>query len=101
MPAKMEITGEIARILLSGDFDFSTQGSLGEVTAQALNSVSVREIQIDMGSVTFMDSSFIRALLQLQEAAKAHNKTLSLWNCNEQIRNTFGIGGFDQLFTIH
>jgi HptB-dependent secretion and biofilm anti anti-sigma factor len=101
MPAKVEITGKIARIILAGDFDFSTQGNLGDAIDRALSTDVAKEIQVDMTHVTFIDSSVIRALLKLQEIAKAKNKSLSIWNCNEQIREIFAIGGFDQMFIIH
>lgn len=100
MPAKLEITGDIARIVLSGDLDFSGQENLERAIHQALSIDSAKEIQVDMTHVSFIDSSVIRALLNLQEKAKRKNKSLSLWNCNAQIRETFGIGGFDQLFVI-
>lgn len=101
MPAKLEITGDIARIILSGDLDFSGQQSLDQAINQALRVESAKEIQVDMTQVSFIDSSVIRALLNLQEMARARNKSLSLWNCNAQIREIFGIGGFDQMFVIH
>ncbi|HLA07312.1 MAG TPA: STAS domain-containing protein [Anaerolineales bacterium] len=101
MPAKVEITGEIARIVLSGDLDFSTQGNLGDAFHQALSSEATKEIHVDMTDATFIDSSVIRALLKLRETAIAHDKLMSIWNCNEQIREIFVIGGFDQLFVIH
>lgn len=101
MPAKVESTGAIARIILSGDLDFSTQGNLADAMDQVLSMDTAKEIHIDMTNTTFIDSSVIRALLKLQETAIAKEKSLSIWNCNEQIRETFEIGGFDQLFTIH
>ena len=101
MPAKVEIIGEIARIILSGDLDFSTQANLGDAIDQALSTALTKEIHVDMADATFIDSSVIRALLKLREAAIARDKPLSIWNCNEQIREIFGIGGFDQLFVIH
>lgn len=101
MPAKMEITGEIARIILSGDLDFSTQGNLGDAIDQALSIELAKEIHIDMTDATFIDSSVIRALLKLRETAIAHDKSLSIWNCNEQIREIFVIGGFDQMFVMY
>ncbi|HEX6269676.1 MAG TPA: STAS domain-containing protein [Anaerolineales bacterium] len=101
MPAIVETTGEIARIILSGAFDFSTQGNLGDAIDQALSMDGVKEIHVEMTNVTFIDSSVIRALLKLREAAVAHNKSLSIWNCNEQIREIFVIGGFDQMFVLH
>lgn len=101
MPAKVEITGEIARIILSGDLDFSSQANLGDAIDQALSMALTKEIHVDMANATFIDSSVIRALLKLREAAIARDKPLSIWNCNEQIREIFMIGGFDQLFVIH
>lgn len=101
MPAKVEVTGEVARIVLSGDVDFSTQGNLGEAIDQALSTDEAKEIQVDMTDATFIDSSVIRSLLKLQERALAKDKTMSIWNCNELIREIFVIGGFDLMFVIH
>jgi anti-anti-sigma factor len=101
VPATVEITGEIARIILSGDLDFSTQSHLGSAIEQALAFEAARELHVDMANVTFIDSSVIRALVKLRETALAQNKALSLWNCSEQIREIFAIGGFDQIFVLH
>ncbi|HEX9333728.1 MAG TPA: STAS domain-containing protein [Anaerolineales bacterium] len=101
MPAKVETTGKIARIILSGDIDFSTQGNLGDAIDQALSIDIAKEIHVDMTDATFIDSSVINTLLKLQEIASAKDKSLSIWNCNEQIREIFVIGGFDQMFVIH
>ena len=101
MPAKVEIRGEIARILLSGDVDFSSQVNLGEAIDQALSVDVAKEIQVDMTDAIFIDSSVIRSLLKLQERALAKGKSLSIWNCNGHIREIFVIGGFDQMFVLH
>ena len=101
MPAKVDVTGETARIVLSGDLDFSTQESLGKAIHEALSVTAAKEIQVDMTDVAFIDSSVIRALLKLQELASAAQKSMSIWNCNEQIREIFVIGGFDQMLIIH
>jgi anti-anti-sigma factor len=101
MPAKVETTGELARIILSGDLDFATQDHLSQAIGQALSIADAKEIQVDMANVNFIDSSVIRALLELQEIANANGKALSIWNCNKQIRDIFMIGGFDQMFVIH
>lgn len=100
MPAKVETMGEITRIVLSGDVDFSTQVNLGEAIDQALSVDAAKEIQVDMTDATFIDSSVIRSLLKLQERAFAKDKSLSIWNCNDHIREIFVIGGFDQMFVI-
>jgi anti-anti-sigma factor len=100
MPAKVELTGSIARIILSGNLDFSTQEELVAAIDQVLGSAAAKEIQVDMADATFIDSSAIRALLKLQELAREKDKSLSIWNCNEQIRETFAIGGFDRMFIL-
>lgn len=101
MPATVEFTGDIARLALSGDFDFSSQEDLSNAINEILNANAIREIHVDLIDATFIDSSVIRALLKLREAALAGGKSLSLWNCNEYIREIFTIGGFDQLFVMH
>ena len=100
MPATVEFTGDIARLILSGDFDFSTQENLSDAIEQVLNANAMREIHVDLMDATFIDSSVIRALLRLRESAISNGKSLSLWNCNEQIREIFTIGGFDQMFVL-
>jgi anti-anti-sigma factor len=100
MPATVELTGNIARIILSGNLDFSTQEDLVRAIDQALGSDAAKEIQVDMADVIFIDSSAIRALLKLQEMARGKDKSLSIWNCSEQIRETFAIGGFDRMFVL-
>ena len=100
MPAIVESTGEIARIVLYGDIDFSTQENLGNAINQALSIDTAKEIHVDMTNATFIDSAVIRALLKLQEKAIAENKSVSIWNCNAHIREIFVIGGFDLMFVI-
>ena len=100
MPATVEITGNAARIILSGEFDFSTQDDLGSAIDEALGAQGIKEIHIDFTSTTFIDSSVIRSLLKLRQNAAADGKSLSLWNCNEHIQEIFVIGGFDQMFDI-
>jgi len=99
--AIVEVTGEIARIVLYGDIDFSIQENLGNAIDQALGVETAKEIQVDMTNATFIDSSVIRSLLKLQERARSKGKSISIWNCNDHIREIFGIGGFDQMFVIH
>jgi anti-anti-sigma factor len=101
MPATVEFTGDIARLVLSGNFDFSRQEDLGSAIDEILSANAIRDIQVDLVDATFIDSSVIRALLRLRESALQGGKSLSIWNCNDQIREIFVIGGFDQIFVIH
>ena len=70
MPAKLEITGEIARIILSGDLDFSTQGNLGDAIDQALSIEFTKEIHVDMTDVTFI--RFLRHSSAVETSRNCH-----------------------------
>ena len=100
MSITIEFDKTIARIILSGDIDYSTQDEIREQNNIAIGAAQVTEIHVDLGAVTFIDSSGIRALLMLQEKAAAGKKTLILYNCRNTIREIFEIGGFDETFTI-
>jgi len=100
MSATVEIRRNVARIILSGALDFSTQGDLHRAHEEALAADAVREIDIDLANVTFVDSSVIRAWLLLQQKAVTQGKVLVLLNIGDSIRAIFDIGGFDKVFTI-
>jgi len=99
MPATVEYTGGVARIILMGEFDFSSQENLNLTFEEALT-FPTNEIQIDLEQTIFIDSSVIRLLLILREAAKRNKKNLVLLHCSERIYEIFKIGGFDQVFDI-
>lgn len=99
MPATVEFTDGVARISLLGDFDFSSQENLNLTFEKALE-IPSNEIRVDFEDTTFIDSSVIRLLLILREAARRNKKNLVLLNCNERIYEIFKIGGFDQVFDI-
>jgi anti-anti-sigma factor len=100
MPAKVEIREHTAVIILSGELDFSSQEEIHRAINEALAVNAAGEIQVDLGNVTFMDSSVIQALLTLQEKANLDRKSLTLVNCRDHIREILTIGGFDHIFKI-
>jgi anti-anti-sigma factor len=100
MTITVEIHGHIASILLSGNVDYSSQEEIRNANHKTLSADQVREIHVDFAKVTFMDSSIIRALLNLQRETDAKGKSLVLLNCNNYMREVFEIGGFDKMFTF-
>jgi anti-sigma B factor antagonist len=99
MSAKVSISGNTASVSLLGDFDFSTQDELSKAFEAALSSPA-NDICIDMEKTNFIDSSVIRMLLKLRQAAMQRNKSLAIVNCNEHIYEIFEIGGFNHIFDI-
>jgi anti-anti-sigma factor len=99
MPATISTSGNIARINLAGEFDFSSQDELKQVSEKAL-AADTQVIHIDMQQATFIDSSVIRMFLKLNDTARKNSKSLVIMNCNERIYEILAIGGFDQVFDI-
>ena len=99
MPATIAITGNVARIGLLGDFDFSNQDELRLTFEQVINAQGA-EIEIDLQETSFIDSSVIRLFLKLRDMAEKNNKSLVIVHCNERIAEIFAIGGFDKVFDI-
>ncbi len=100
MSITVEFSGITARIILSGDIDYSTQEKNLKEYNKALNAKNIKQIQVDLANVTFLDSSGIRALLSLQVKAGKKGISMLLLNCNNLIREIFEIGGFDKMFTM-
>ena len=100
MTVTIQIQGTTANISLSGNVDYSMQDDLRRVNKQALSDPQVKEIHVDCGDLTFLDSSVIRALLTLQKEASAAGKLLALLHCSDTTREVFEIGGFDRMFTF-
>lgn len=98
MPATISTSGNIARINLAGEFDFSSQDELKQVFEKAI--AAAQTIHLDMQHATFIDSSVIRMFLKLNETARKNGKSLVILNCSERIYEIFAIGGFDQIFDI-
>lgn len=99
MSATISTSGNIARINLAGEFDYSTQENLNGVFDKALNSTA-NEICIDMQKTLFIDSAIIRMLLKLHDTTKRSKKSLTLVNCSARIMEILTIGGFDRILDI-
>ena len=99
MPATVETSGKVTRIVLSGEFDFSSQENLNQAFDKAIRA-GTNKIILDLEKALFIDSSVIRLFLKLHDAARKNKKSLTLTHCNERIFEIFKIGGFDQVFDI-
>jgi len=100
MPASIELNGNICKIVLTGKFDYSVHDDFQRVITDSLTGEDTREIHVDMSLVTFMDSSAISLLLQLNGKAIHQGKSLLLVNCNNNLREILAIGGFDSVLMI-
>jgi anti-anti-sigma factor len=100
MQANIETAEGKTRIRLHGRFDFSAHRTFRESYASALDARDVREVEIDLGQVDYMDSSALGMLLMLREKAQAANKCVFLSNCRGSVRQVLDIANFGKLFTM-
>lgn len=89
-----------ARISLNGRFDFSAHREFKNCYEPTLKAADVTELEIDMGSVEYLDSSALGMLLMLKEKAGSSNKRVSLTNCKGSVRQVLDIANFAKLFPI-
>ena len=100
MFAQVETDAGKTCIRLNGRFDFSAHRAFRESYAPWLDADEVRELEIDLGAVDYLDSSALGMLLMLREKAQAANKAVSLANCRGAVRQVLDIANFGKLFSI-
>lgn len=89
-----------AVIRLQGRFDFSAHRELRDSCGSLLAAENVRELQLDMGGLEYMDSSALGMLLLLKERADAASKRVALHNCKGTVRQVLDIANFGKIFSI-
>lgn len=88
------------RIALGGRFDFSSHREFRDVTEQLLARGTVTTLEIDLGAVTYLDSSALGMLLMLRDKARAAHCDVVLAHCSAPVRQVLDVANFQKLFTI-
>ncbi len=87
-------------IQLHGRFDFSSHREFRGAYDEVLRETGVRDIELDLGGVDYLDSSALGMLLLLRERAEAASKRVTLVNCRSAVRQVLDIANFGRLFPI-
>lgn len=89
-------------------FTMPIRGRVDAVTAPQLNrevheqiSAGARRLLLDLGEVTFLSSSGLRALLLIRKELMTLGGELRLAALQPQVHEVFSITGFTQVFAIH
>jgi anti-anti-sigma factor len=83
---------------LTGEFDIATTAELRDSILTQHRGES--HVLVDLTDVTFMDSSALRALLDVRNALAEHRATLTLANPTPNIRRLLTITGTAELFGV-
>ena len=86
-------------ISINGRFDFNLYKDFRDAYEDGLKKGNLRFI-INLAQTEYMDSSALGMLLVLKERSGGDNSSVTLTNCNKEIKNILTISNFDKLFTI-
>ncbi len=97
-----QVTTVGARVIISieGRFDFNRHREFRSACEQALTQSGVRDVEVNLGGVDYIDSSGLGMLLMLRETAGAGHKTVTLCNCQDNVKQILQVANFGKLFPI-
>jgi len=100
MAINVQINDRLARIIMSGRFDFQVHRDFKDAYTPLIGNAEVNEIEVEMSKVDYLDSSALGMLLLLGERAKAANKSVMLFVTSGFVSRVFEFANFSKIFNI-
>ena len=94
------ISDSKASLTIHGRFDFSIHRDFRSNYETILDTGGVRELDIDLSNVDYVDSSALGMLLLLREKSMAHNIQMKLNSPQSAVRQVLEVANFGRLFNI-
>jgi anti-sigma B factor antagonist len=99
-PLQLFVSGEgTTRLIVAGELDGATAVLLSEQLRQLVADL-VGDLTIDIGLVTFIDSTGLSLLISLHKQVRALGRTLTVADPTPMARRLLEITGLDQALTI-
>jgi anti-sigma B factor antagonist len=93
-------SGKHAVITLSGRLDMNTSPDLRKIALALYTKRSIKYLTIDFTDVSFIDTSGLATLLEIQVAAKENSVQLILSGLNEKVQYLIDVNGLTAFFNI-
>lgn len=90
--------GSQLTISIEGRFDFSAHQDFRRCY-EALQA-RPRSYRVDLGGTTYLDSSALGMLLLLRDHAGGDAASVTIVNCNPDVKKILKLSNFEQLFSI-
>jgi anti-sigma B factor antagonist len=87
------------RVVMAGELDGASAPPLSEQLCDVAGEL-VGDLVVDIGLLTFMDSTGLSLLLSLHKMVRACGRTLTIRDPTPMARRLFQITGLDQLLTV-
>jgi anti-anti-sigma factor len=84
------------RAVLAGEIDFASSSSMQARIASALERHRAKALILDLSEVHFMDSSGLRAIVQIQRELSESDGGMVLFDPTAQVRRILALTGLDQ-----
>jgi anti-anti-sigma factor len=97
---KISIDGPSCDLHIAGDVDIASAGALTEIGLLCLHTEAVRSLVVDLGAVTFLDSTGIGALIVLRNESIELGTDLRLRDLPERVRKVLEITGLTSVFSL-
>lgn len=100
MSIEVQVMNGVGRMAMAGRFDFQAHREFKEAYSKLLDDAGVRQVEIELGKVDYIDSSALGMLMLLNERAKAASKAVALVNPSGTVAQVLDIANFKRIFTI-
>ena len=100
MAINVQILDKTARINMFGRFDFQVHREFKEAYTPLLDNPVVKEIEVEMSKVDYLDSSALGMLMLLNERARTVNKPITLLNTSGVVSQVLAVANFSKIFNI-
>lgn len=100
MQISTRIEGRLGQIALVGRFDFGAHRDFRVAYEQLFAQAEIKEIEVDMHGVEYLDSSALGMLLLLKERAAANGREVTLSQCRGMVKQVLEIANFGKLFVM-
>lgn len=100
MDINVSTQGSVARIEMSGRFDFSLHRAFKDAYDPLMSKAGIQNLEIDLSKVEYLDSSALGMLLLLRERAQAANVSVALCKPSATVMQILEIANFNKLFTL-
>lgn len=87
-------------LVLSGEIDLAVAPALQAAGTELINSLAPGRLDIDLGEVTFIDSSGLGALIALRNAARRCGAGLVLVRLSPAVERFFDLAGVRGSFEV-
>lgn len=90
---------DVCSLVLSGEVDIAVRSDVLEEAARCLETCPAR-LEIDLGAVTFIDSSGLGALVQIHNRGERQGTSVVLVELSKASRRMLELSGLDQVLQI-